>query len=76
MPRKTEVHRHDPAEYGQRIFLYNISPIFLFCFLHNYSYPAAAQEGGGVKLWRNEDILDHAITVSYGTELKVTNVSV
>ena len=35
---------------------------------------ACSRVGGGVKLSWNEDILDHAIPVSYGPELKVTNV--
>ena len=63
MVRKTVGSGHDPSEYGQRIFLFPPQlPL------------ARSREGGGVKSW-NEDILDHAITVSYGTELKVTNVS-
>ena len=51
------------SEYGHWVFLF--PPQLLL---------ARSRVGGGVRRTRNEDILDHAITVSYGTELKVTNV--
>ena len=65
MPRKTVGSGHDPSV---GIWTEDISVFPPQLTL------ARSREGGGVKSW-NEDILDHAITVSYGTELKVTNVS-